>query len=153
MIVSALSTLGLAGNKNCNRKLWYFDSGASNHMINTALPLNNVKKYKGDLQIHTVDGNSLPITTVGDILASLNTVFVSPKLSTILISVDQLVDNNCSVQFSNSGRHVQDQLSGKMIVKGPKWDVSFLCFYLPLQCQIMLLVMLFNVIIRCGIRV
>ena len=58
MIVSALSSLGLSGNKNSNRKPWYFYSGASNHMTNTALPLNNVKKYKGDLQIHTADGNS-----------------------------------------------------------------------------------------------
>ena len=120
MIVFALSALGLSGNKNSNRKLWYFDFGASNHMANTALPLNNVQKYKGDLQIHTADGNSLPITAVGDISAHLNTVFVSPKLSTNLISIGQLVDNNCTVQFSNSGCIVQDQVSGKMIAKGPK---------------------------------
>ena len=66
MIVSALSALGLLGNKNSNRKPWYFDSDVSNHMTNTTLPLNNVQKYKGDLQIHTTDGNSLP---VGDIPA------------------------------------------------------------------------------------
>ena len=89
-------------------------------MTNTALPLNNVQKYKGDLQIHTADGNSLPITAVGDISAHLNTVFVSPKLSTNLISIGQLVDRNCTVQVSNSGCLVQDQVSGKMIAKGPK---------------------------------
>ena len=88
MIVSALSALGLLGNENSNRKPWYFDYGASNHMTNTSLPLNKVKKYKGDLHIHTVDGNSLPLTAVGDISAHLNTVFVSPKLSTNLISID-----------------------------------------------------------------
>ena len=120
MIVSALSAFGLSGNKNYNRKPWYFDSSASNHMTNTVLPLNNVQKYKGDLQIHTADGNSLPITAVGDISAHLNTVFVSPKLSTNLISIRQFVDNNCTVQFSNSGCLVQDQVSGKMIAKGPK---------------------------------
>ena len=120
MIISALFVLGLSGNKNSNRKPWYFDSKASNHMSYTALPLNNVKKYKGDLQIHTADGNSLPITTVGDVSAHLNIVFVSPKLSTNLISISQLVDNNCPVQFSNSGCLVQDQVSGKMIAKGPK---------------------------------
>ena len=97
MIVFALFALGLSGNKNSNPKPWYFDSGASNHMTNTALPLNNVKKYKGDLHIHTEDGNSLPITYVGDISAHLNTVFVSPKLSTNLIPIGQLVDNNCTV--------------------------------------------------------
>ena len=97
MILSALFALGLSGNKNSNPKPWYFDYGASNHMTNTALPLNNVQKYKGDLHIHTEDGNSLPITYVGDISAHLNTVFVSPKLSTNLIPIGQLVDNNCTV--------------------------------------------------------
>ena len=73
-----------------------------------------------NIHIQTADGSSLPITAVGDISASLNTVFVSPKLSTNLISVGQLVDNNYTVQFSNSGCFVQDQVSGKMIAKGPK---------------------------------
>ena len=45
---------------------------------------------------------------------------MSHKLSTNLISIGQLVDNNCTVQFSNSGCLVQDQVSGKMIAKGPK---------------------------------
>ena len=45
---------------------------------------------------------------------------MSPKLSTNLLSIGQLVDNNCTVQFSNSGCIVQDQVSEKMIVKGPK---------------------------------
>ena len=87
MIVSAISALHISGNKQSLSKPWYFDSAAANHMTNTCLPLKNVQKYEGDLQIHTTDGNSLPITAVGDISASLNTVFVSPKLSTNLISV------------------------------------------------------------------
>jgi hypothetical protein len=101
-IVSALSALGLSGNKNYIHKPWYFDSVAFNHMTNTALPLNNVKKYKRDLHIHTTDGIPLPITSISDISALLNIVFVSPKLSTNLISVGQLVDNNYDVYFSNS---------------------------------------------------
>ena len=44
MIVYALSPLGFLGNKNSNRKPWYFDYGAFNHMTNIVLPLNNVKK-------------------------------------------------------------------------------------------------------------
>ena len=43
-----------------------------------------------------------------------------PDLSTNLISVGQLVDNNCNVHFSRSGCVVQDQVSGQMIAKGPK---------------------------------
>ena len=87
MIISALSTLGLSSNINSIPKPWYFDSAASNHMTNTALPLNNVQKYKRDLHIRTADGNPLPITAVGDISTLLNTVFVSPTLSTNLIYV------------------------------------------------------------------
>nr|GME19820.1 Retrovirus-related Pol polyprotein from transposon TNT 1-94 [Ipomoea batatas] len=131
MIVSALSAFGLSGNNTSDSKPWYFDSGASHHMTNTALPLKNVQKYSGDLQIHTADGNSLPITAVGDISASLNNVFVSPKLSTNLISVGQLVDSNCTVQFSKSGCFVQDQVSGKMIAKGPKVGRLFPLFLSP----------------------
>ncbi|GMI84008.1 hypothetical protein HRI_002070000 [Hibiscus trionum] len=46
MIVYAFSTLSLSCNINSSPKPWYFDSGASNHMTNTVLSLNNVKKYK-----------------------------------------------------------------------------------------------------------
>jgi len=108
MIVSALSALGLSGNRNSILKPWYFDSAASNHMTNIVLPLNNVQKYKGNLHIRTANGNPLSITTVGDISALLNTIFVSPKLSTNLISVGQLVYNNCDVHFLKSGCLVQD---------------------------------------------
>ena len=45
---------------------------------------------------------------------------MSPNLSTNLLSVRQLVDNNCNVNFSRSGCVVQDQVSGKIIAKGPK---------------------------------
>nr|GMD01364.1 Retrovirus-related Pol polyprotein from transposon TNT 1-94 [Ipomoea batatas] len=131
MIVSALSAFGLSGNNTSDSKPWYFDFGASHHMTNTVLPLKNVQKYSGDLQIHTADGNSLPITAVGDISASLNNVFMSPKLSTNLIFVGQLVDSNCAVQFSKSGCFVQDQVSGKMIAKGPKVGRLFPLFLSP----------------------
>ena len=50
---------------------------------------------------------------------------MSPKLSTNLISVGQLVDNNCDVHFSNSGYLVRDQVSGKMIAKGPNVECLF----------------------------
>lgn len=120
MIVSAFSALGLSGNVSSPCSPWYFDSGASNHMTNTAAALTNVTNYSGDLQIHTADGNNLPITAIGDISSSLTNVFVSPGLTSNLISVGQLVDNDCRVEFSKTGCLVQDQQSGKMIAKGPK---------------------------------
>ncbi|KAJ9670991.1 hypothetical protein PVL29_027124 [Vitis rotundifolia] len=99
---------------------WYFDSGAFNHMTNTVLSLSNVRNYDGNLKINTADGSSLPISVVGDLSSFLTDVFVSPDLSTNLLSVGQLVDNNCNVNFSRSGCVVQDQVFGKMIMKGPK---------------------------------
>lgn len=126
MIISAFSALGLSGKPFSTSSPWYFDSGASHHMTNNAHFLTNVKKYSGNLKIHTADGNPLPIIATGDISSSLTNVFVSPELTTNLISVGQLVDNNCKVEFSESGCLVQDQQSGKMIIKGPKVGRLFL---------------------------
>ena len=72
-------------------------------MTNSAESLKNVTRYSGNLQIHTVDGNRLPITTISDISSSLTNCFVSPGLTCNLIFVGQLVDNDCKVAFSKSG--------------------------------------------------
>ena len=120
MIHSAFTALGLSSNHKVSSKPWHFDSGASNHMTNTIVPLSNIRNYDGNLKINTADGSSLPISAVGDLSSSLTNVFMSPNLSTNLISVGQLVDNNCNVHFSRSGCVVQDQVLGQMIVKGPK---------------------------------
>ena len=120
MILFAFTAFGLSGNHKVSSKPWYFDSGAFNHMINTVVPLSNIRIYDGNLKINTADGSSLPISAVCDLSSSLTDVFVSPDLSTNLISVGQLVDNNCNVHFSRSGCVVQDQVSGQLIAKGPK---------------------------------
>ena len=100
MIISAF---GLLSNHTVSSKPWYFDSVASNHMTNIVLSLSNVRNYDGNLKINTADGSSLPISVVGDHFSFLTDVFVSPNLSTNLLSVRQLVDNNCNVNFSRSG--------------------------------------------------
>ena len=57
---------------------------------------------------------------------------MSPGLVSNLISVGQLVDNNCTINFSRAGCVVQDQVSGKVIAKGPKVGRLFpLQFTLP----------------------
>ena len=89
-------------------------------MTNSTSILKNVRKYQGPSQIQIANGSNLPITKVGDITETFKNVFVSPKLSTSLISVGQLVDNNCDVNFSRNGCLVQDQVSGTIIAKGPK---------------------------------
>ena len=81
--------------------------------------LSNTRKYNGNLQVHTADGEKLPITAIGDISDPfpMKNVFLSP-LSANLVSVDQLVDDDCHVSFSKSGCVVQDQVSGKVIANG-----------------------------------
>ena len=103
MILFAFSAFGLTVNPNFSSKPWYLDSGASNHMTNSSVSLSNVQNYNGNQKIHTTDGNSLPISAIGDISPSLTNVLVSPSLSTNLIYVGQLVDHDYNVQFSCSG--------------------------------------------------
>ena len=71
-------------------------------MTNTVVPLSNIRNYDGNMKINIADGSSLPINVVGDLSSSLTDVFVSPDLSKNLISVGQLVDNNCNVHYSYS---------------------------------------------------
>ena len=65
--------------------------------------LKNVCKYQGPSQIQIASGSNLPITKVGDITPTFKNVFVSPKLLTSLISIGQLVNNNCDVSVSQNG--------------------------------------------------
>ena len=65
--------------------------------------LHNLQKYTGKQNIQIANGSNLPITAIGDIGPSFRHVFVSPGLSTSLISIGQLVDNNCDVSFSHHG--------------------------------------------------
>ena len=118
MLISALSTMGFQGNNST--KLWYVDSGASNHMTNNPTALCHVRPYAGQSSIQTANGSSLPIAAIGDASSKFTDVFLAPQLSTNLISVGQLVDNNCAVNFSGNGCVVQDQVTGKPIAKGPK---------------------------------
>ncbi|KAF2285120.1 hypothetical protein GH714_037968 [Hevea brasiliensis] len=109
MIVSAFSALGLQGNDIASSQFWLVDSAASNHITNSSSMLKNVRKYHGSTEIQIANGSNIPITKVGDLTPSFKNIFVSPKLSTKLISVGQLVDNNCDVHFSRNSCLVQDQ--------------------------------------------
>ena len=117
--MSAFSALGLQGN-DVTSNFWIVDSGASNHMTNSTVILKYIRTYQGPSQIQIANGSNLLITIVGDITPTFKNVFISPKLSTSLISVGQLVGNNCDVNFSRNGCLVQDQVSGMIIVKGTK---------------------------------
>ncbi|RVW34849.1 Retrovirus-related Pol polyprotein from transposon RE2 [Vitis vinifera] len=128
MLISALSTIGFQGNNST--KLWYVDSGASNHMTNNSTALCHVRPYASQFSIQIAYGISLPIATIGDASSKFTDVFLAPQLSTNLISVGQLVDNNCAVNFSSNGCVVQDQVTGEPISKGPKVGCLFPLFLL-----------------------
>ena len=115
MIISAFSALGLQGKSDLPFSFWLVDSGASNHMTSSSDTLSNVRTSHGATNIQIANGTQLPIHAIGDINSSVKNVFVSPELSTSLILVGQLVDNNYDVQFSRDGCIVQDQVSGKIL--------------------------------------
>ncbi|RVW32960.1 Retrovirus-related Pol polyprotein from transposon RE1 [Vitis vinifera] len=128
MLISVLSAMGFQGNNST--KFWYVDSGASNHMTNNLTTLCHVRPYIGQSSIQTANGSSLPIAAIGDASSKFTDVFLAPQLSTNLIFVSQLVDNNCAVNFSSNGCVVQDQVTGEPIVKGPKVGCLFPLFVL-----------------------
>lgn len=51
-------------------------------------------------------------------------MLVSPGLASNLLSVGQLTNNNCNVNFSSVGCIVHDWVSGK-VIKGPKVGILF----------------------------
>ena len=117
MLISALSTMGFQGKNSTT--LWYVASRASNHMTNTPTTLSHVRSYASQSAIQTTNGSSLPIAAIGNASSTFTNVFLAPQLSTNLIFVGQLVDNNYAVNFSGDGCVMQDQVTGKPIAKGP----------------------------------
>jgi hypothetical protein len=66
----------------------------------------SITPYRGIDKISIVDGTNLPIAGIGVVRlndTTLNDVLLVPKLSENLISVGQLVENNCHVIFSSDG--------------------------------------------------
>ncbi|KAK2354222.1 coiled-coil domain-containing protein [Trifolium repens] len=118
MVISALSALGIQSKSSNVSRPWFLDSGASNHMTDSSEYLHNLHSYHGNQKIQIADGNALSITNVGDLNSDFRDVLVSPGLASNLLSVGQLVDNNCNVNFSRDGCLVHEQVSGKREKKG-----------------------------------
>ncbi|GAV68422.1 zf-CCHC domain-containing protein [Cephalotus follicularis] len=106
MIVQTLSSMGFSGKISFNSRIWYLDSGASNHMTGTLNNLLSSTPYFGPLKISTIDGTKLPINAVSNINSgsmSFKDVFFVPNLSTNLLSIGQIIEHNCLVLFSPTG--------------------------------------------------
>lgn len=103
MILSSFSAFGFQGQGKIVSSPWFVDSGASNRMTGSSNSLHNLQKYRGTQHIQIANESNLPITVIVDISPSFSHVSVSPRLSTSLISIGQLVDNDCNVHFSHDG--------------------------------------------------
>lgn len=145
MVLSALSSLRIQGKStivahpanvvahpvNVVAQPWFVDYGASNHMTGSLKILHNFHTYNGTQNIKFVDGNTLSIYVVGEMNSSFRYVFTSHGIVSNLILVGQLVDDNCSINFSHDGCSIQDQASRKVIARGPKMGRLF-----PIQFSI-----------------
>ncbi|KAF7143373.1 hypothetical protein RHSIM_Rhsim05G0013600 [Rhododendron simsii] len=127
---SAFSAIGLSG-KNSHlspiiNPLWIIDSGASNHMTGIHTSPSSAKPYSGNTHILTANGEKLDIVGTNNLSMSITpnsslrlpNVFLVPKLTTNLISVGQLVDDDNIVSFSRDGCLIQDRRTGMVKGKG-----------------------------------
>lgn len=66
-------------------------------------------------------------------------MLVSPGLASNLLFVGQLVDKNYDANFSSASCLVQEQVTGKVIAKGPKvgrmFPLKFILSHLSLACN------------------
>jgi hypothetical protein len=94
---------------------WLFDSDCCNHMTPYASSLITFSLPPHTSLIHTVDGSSMTVQTVGTVhIPSLSVidVFHVPKLSFNLLSVGQLCELGYRLVFDSSGVYVQDPRTG-----------------------------------------
>ena len=126
MIVNTLYAFGISG-KSKPPPIWYLDSRVSNHMTSSSAQLSSLKQYTGNHHIQTANGGKIPITAIGGVFSSipLKNVFLYPSLTSNLLSIGQLVENNCNISVSSSSYVVQDQMLGKEIVREAKCGCLF----------------------------
>ena len=79
-------------------------------MTSSSAQLSNLKQYTRNDHIQTADGGKIPITAIGDVFSSipLKNVYLCQSLTSILLSIGQLVEHNCNFSFSSSGYIVKD---------------------------------------------
>lgn len=82
---------------------WYFDTGATNHIIPDINKLTIAEDYTGDDKLQVGNGKNLSISHEGYCSLhnlSLPSVFIVPKLTKNLLSVSKLTrDNNVYMEF------------------------------------------------------
>ncbi|CAL1392560.1 unnamed protein product [Linum trigynum] len=122
-INTAFAALQVSG----KAKPWLLDSACFNHMTSDPLSLRNVRPVN-NLRLQVANGEHISVTGVGLVSqprVQLNDVMHVPKLTPNLVSVGQLIDDNCSVLFAPSGCFVQDLTTGRLIGRGSKKGRTF----------------------------
>ncbi|KAJ0872693.1 putative RNA-directed DNA polymerase [Helianthus annuus] len=112
---------------------WIIDSGANNHMVNSATNLTNcidVSSLK--IQVKHPNGTNAYVTKIGTFKLAdgviLHDVFFVPEYSVNLISVHKLArDNKLFVGFDEHKCYVQDLLTGKILVIGNQLQGLYMC--------------------------
>ena len=107
---------------------WLADSGVGVHMMPDAGKLHNMCPYSGPKKVVVGNGNSLPISHVGDISIPtphkallLKDVLAVPKLTQNIISVGKLTfDASCKFEFALDEFYIKDLATGTMIARGNK---------------------------------
>ncbi|KAF7809814.1 Retrovirus-related Pol polyprotein from transposon TNT 1-94 [Senna tora] len=115
---------------------WYPDSGASNHVTNTATNLHNRQPYDGSEKVFVGNGQGLQIPNIGhsSILLNNNTVLELknllhvPAITKNLISVSKLArDNNVYLEFNADAVLIKSQETKETLLKGRIKDGLY-CF-------------------------
>ncbi|GAV64428.1 hypothetical protein CFOL_v3_07946 [Cephalotus follicularis] len=126
-IVTAFSSIGLLGKPQLLSTKWYLDSGASHHMTKNAKNLVSFYVTPSVHSVSTTNGQNIPVHAMGSLPCftsqpslRLSNVLYILQLSTNLLSLGKLVDNNCAVILSSHGCVIQDQETGQVIGKGNK---------------------------------
>ncbi|KAH0683551.1 hypothetical protein KY290_022175 [Solanum tuberosum] len=126
-ISSALSAS--SGTSNSIKSTWHLDSGASNHMTGDLSQFSSLYDDVSKYVIHTANRHTLPASGIGSV-GNLSNILYVPNLKANLVSVGQLVDQNCVVKFSPNDCVVQNLKIEMTIAKGRRVGRMFLLMLL-----------------------
>ncbi|KAJ0853298.1 putative RNA-directed DNA polymerase [Helianthus annuus] len=106
---------------------WTSDTGATTHMLPNNNTLQTSTPTQGNQNVYFGNGQSLPITHVGNtkILGNLalNNVLVVPNLTKNLLSIGKLTeDNPVDVIFSHPYFYIQDRQTKETLARGCRED-------------------------------